>query len=415
MEAFDIVDRMVYGAWQAKPGDKLTQTLNLLLILASLWLFRQGFRRARSAGAGAMLALALVGFLLLSTAWSIDPGTTIRRGVLYLFVVLGSIGIAGTLDSDELMDLVVLLCGICVGASLVILVISPTAILDPGGTGLRGVFTSKNALGQVMAIAVLASLHGIRASRRGRLRKTIMLIVFILVAFASKSATSWLTIFIFCSIDGIITLYRKGGVARFVGVSLIAVLGPITLFQALFPDVVLEMIGKDPTLTGRTVLWAYVMIDIAQRPFVGWGYYAFWSQSNPAATEISDTLRWYVPEAHNGLLEILLNVGFLGAAFFIFLWIRNVSIAWRCMRTTAKNQGATALLLYIGIVLIGIAESMMIEPFQPTTGMFFMLGLICERALRSARRAHYKSGKRSPGLLSDQAYSSPLPNAGGAP
>ena len=45
MDALNIVDRSIYGDWYGKTGDKITQTLNMLNILASLFLFWSGTRR----------------------------------------------------------------------------------------------------------------------------------------------------------------------------------------------------------------------------------------------------------------------------------------------------------------------------------------------------------------------------------
>ena len=39
MSALGIIDRNVYGEWNGKTGDKITETLNLLGICASLFLF----------------------------------------------------------------------------------------------------------------------------------------------------------------------------------------------------------------------------------------------------------------------------------------------------------------------------------------------------------------------------------------
>src|SRR5271170_3489601 len=105
ISAFNVVDRIFYGEWLGKPGDKITQSLNLLLIATSLALFARNFRRIKSIRTGAILAIAVASFLLCSAAWSIGPAATERQGILYLFVVVGIIGIVGNLEGDDFMDL----------------------------------------------------------------------------------------------------------------------------------------------------------------------------------------------------------------------------------------------------------------------------------------------------------------------
>ena len=270
-------------------GNKITLGLNLLMIATGLLLFWRASRRG-SILAGGTLALALAAFLLLSALWSIDPETTIRRGVLYVFFVIGVIGVAGNLDGDKFMDLLGVTCLLAVAASIVLLVISPSDAMS-WSNELRGIFANKNVLGPVMAVGALASLHGIRIGGGRRLRNIFMLIVFIVVAFAAESATSLLIIFAFCTADRVVALFRR---ARILAMFSIILLVPTAVIVALVPDSFLEMIGKDPTLTGRTDLWPYLISYISERPMLGWGFFAFWSSVNPAVNELSSLLRWPV-------------------------------------------------------------------------------------------------------------------------
>jgi O-antigen ligase len=154
----------------------------------------------------------------------------------------------------------------------------------------------------------------------------------------------------------------------------------------LSPDVILDFLGKDATLTGRTDLWYFVKLCIAQRPLFGWGFDAFWVTNNPAANEISTNLGWVVPQAHNGLLELLLEVGAIGTSLFAIVFARNVWIAMRCLRTPAKELGKTLLLCCGGILLVGISEEVLVDPSQISVGLLFVMGLTGERALRAGAR-----------------------------
>jgi O-antigen ligase len=387
-EAFGIVDRLVYGEWAYKSGDKITAGLNLLMIVTSVLLFW----RAKGIGASGILALALASFLLLSAVWSIDPETTVRRGVVYLFIIIGTIGVVGSLEGDEVMSLVGITCGLCAAASIVLLVISPSLATSPSdalsNSDLRGIFSQKNGLGQVMAVGALASLSGIRISRgRKRLFKILTLILFIILAFFSKSTTALLMIFFFCTVGGVIALFQKGGIASILSVTSIILLVPVVGIVSLDTDTALGLIGKDQTLTGRTELWSYLIYYIQQRPILGWGYSAFWSNNNPAAIEISTVLRW-ASQAHNAAIGMLLEVGIVGLAFFLFLWVRNVASSLKCMSTSAKEPAVSSLLCCGGIFLSGITEPVLLEP-GILLSVFFMTGLMCERAVRAERRQRY--------------------------
>ena len=337
MQALGFIDRLIYGLWS--PGsDKVTQTLNVLLIAASLILigYRSGQSKRRFA-VGSALAFSAVGFLWLSALWSLSPATTSRVAVIYFSVIIGVVGIARTLDADEFMHLLSWCCFLSAIASLLLAFASPGLTFWQGD--FFGIFPHKNVLGQVMATGALAALHGIRISRRRYLGKLCMLVVFVGMAYASKSTAALLVSLVFCGISGFDLLWRKGGAGRVIGVTLAVLLGPVLVVAVAAPDTLLEMMGKDPTLTGRTELWAYVMEDISKKPWLGWGYAVFWSESNPAAVKISDAMGFLVPQAHNGLLEFLLNVGVVGTALFVFVLVRNMVLGIWCLSTPSSGLG----------------------------------------------------------------------------
>jgi exopolysaccharide production protein ExoQ len=388
MQAFGFMSRMVYGSWVAKPGDLITQTLNLLMFAASLTLFGDSYRRRVSGLAtGSGLVFLAAGLLCLSALWSLSPATTLREGVVYLFVVIGVIGVARTLDAEEYMHLLSWCCFLSAAVSLFLLIASPhNALMGPD---FIGVFSHKNFLGQVMATGALATLHGIRVARGRHLGKLCMLFVFVGMAFASKSTTALLATLLFCGISGIDSLWRRGGAARVTGLVLALFFVPAIIVTVAAPDTFLELIGKDPTLTGRTEIWAYVIQDIRMKPWLGWGYFGFWSMSNPAVVEMSDAVHYVVPEAHNGLLEILLNVGVLGTALFAFILIRTIVLAVRCFRTPDRALAVSTISCCLGILLQGVSETVLMQATQPFTPLMFITGLMCERALWAAKRQRY--------------------------
>jgi exopolysaccharide production protein ExoQ len=153
------------------------------------------------------------------------------------------------------------------------------------------------------------------------------------------------------------------------------------LFVALFPDSVLELAGKDPTLTGRTELWDLVIDKIYERPLFGWGYSAFWEMANPLAVEISAKVRWLVPHAHNGLLEMLLEVGVVGALLIITIFLRGAWLGWRCLRTPNRELGLSLLLCCGAILITGTTESVLVDFSGAWTIIFFVLSFMAERSI----------------------------------
>jgi O-antigen ligase len=67
-------------------------------------------------------------------------------------------------------------------------------------------------------------------------------------------------------------------------------------------------LGRDNTLTGRTEVWADILPARTQQPLLGYGFGSFWTD---ARRQLYD-----IPTAHNGYLDILLELGEVGLAFY---------------------------------------------------------------------------------------------------
>jgi O-antigen ligase len=72
----------------------------------------------------------------------------------------------------------------------------------------------------------------------------------------------------------------------------------------------LQGVGRDPTLTGRTDVWHFVL-SVPNSRLVGAGYETFWVGSRlQTMWRLIPGLK--VQEAHNGYIEVFLNLGWVG-------------------------------------------------------------------------------------------------------
>jgi exopolysaccharide production protein ExoQ len=97
------------------------------------------------------------------------------------------------------------------------------------------------------------------------------------------------------------------------------------------------------------------------------------------------------------MLEFLLDIGVVGTGFFLFLWIRNLVMAVKCINGPAKELGVSSLLFLMGILLIGVSERVLLT-VDGLTVQFFLLGFMCEKKLWLARQARSGVALRSGGL-----------------
>ncbi len=72
------------------------------------------------------------------------------------------------------------------------------------------------------------------------------------------------------------------------------------------------LVDRNSTLTGRTYVWAAVLPAMKQQPLLGYGSGSFWTDARRKLYQI--------PTAHNGYLDILLELGEVGLAFYT-VWL----------------------------------------------------------------------------------------------
>ena len=88
--------------------------------------------------------------------------------------------------------------------------------------------------------------------------------------------------------------------------AVIITIGIISIFTgASNAGLLASVAGRSATLTGRTEVWAMLLPIVMQRPIVGGGFGSFWTSRTMEAT-------FGVNEAHNGYLDVLLGLGFIG-------------------------------------------------------------------------------------------------------
>lgn len=115
---------------------------------------------------------------------------------------------------------------------------------------------------------------------------------------------------------------------------------------------ILNVLGRDATLTNRTEIWAAVKAQPIDRMF-GCGYLNFWDMVGSIKLGESDV---ELKTAHNGYLEIFLDGGYLG---ILFLLIMLINAGIHHARSFVRNYpgGVFALATFCMLLLTNISES----------------------------------------------------------
>ena len=145
-------------------------------------------------------------------------------------------------------------------------------------------------------------------------------------------------------------------------------------------DWLLELIGRNPTLTGRTEIWEAVSKHPVN-PIIGLGYMMYWDYYG--GVELSRQLVAF-KTAHNGYLDTYLDGGILGlCCLAIFL----IAIGRRAVREylTGSQWGRLAFAFFVTMLLYNFAETTFGRR-SPLWFVFLLFALQVQGALPSWRR-----------------------------
>jgi O-antigen ligase len=219
-----------------------------------------------------------------------------------------------------------------------------------------GVTETKNGLGMICLIFGLASVwqlfeprrHETNRQRRRHLAAYVILLTAVLwLLWKSDSMTSLSCLILGTVLFTAVKINKtaRAGAIHFLIACLLA-LPLITLFFDAGSGMV-GSLGRDPTLTGRTQIW-HIVLKFAGSPWVGTGYESFWLGSRLQAVWRDFTPG--IQEAHNGYLEIYLNLGWIGAILLSLVIITGYGHMMRAFRQDSSRDPFKLAVFLVGLV-----------------------------------------------------------------
>jgi len=302
--------------------------------------------------------MALLALCALSFLWSIDPGLSMRRSFAIVMTTVAGLYI-GTRYSWQTLLRAFALTWIIVGiVSLFTAVLVPSfgRMQEVHEGAWQGLYFEKNQLGGHMARAAVFAGFLTIMDQKYRWQWAGALLLSIALVLLSTSKSSLLGLAVGLGIL-VMALWMKQGL-RIGLVTLwfsVCVGGFITAIVLFAPELVFGLLGRDATLTGRTDIWIALADNIEQKPWLGYGYGAFWAPDSAPGNWVRDALQWDAPTAHNGWFEVTIALGFVGLAFLTLDFLITVGRAILASVTTWT--GVFALAFCVQFFLFSLSES----------------------------------------------------------
>ncbi len=307
-----------------------------------------------------------------AAAIGFNPVTSFRNLTMWMAMALAASLIGINLPKK------IALCGLFYGLFFICLFSIALAVLNPekgtqaygADAGVwRGMFLTKNQLGWVVAIGLVFALSAYRALpkywRDAMIGSSIVCLLMSKSAGALLSALGAFGYSVWLRNLPLTISLEKASIIFLASVTSIAV-----LFFTTFTSV-LEMLGRDPTLTGRTGIWAAYLGEIVKSPIIGRGPGAFTDVSPytmPLALKLIDDGSIFTP--HQMYIAAFGDAGILGLISFLAVLFYFVFVVPVSQRGIVTHTSAAICML---IMLGGLMETH--EVYRTGVGFFTLIFL----------------------------------------
>ncbi|WP_080769389.1 O-antigen ligase family protein [Pseudomonas fluorescens] len=339
-------------AQQDLEGNLANQVCGLLTLLVPLFFFiRHKVFLSKSFYRQNLFLLLFLGCVAASISWSSEPMLSFKRFVALLSVVF----FAGFIAWRYSLERIAFLFGCVIGAAalvgLIFALIRPDIAFISGGIrdgAFRGVFAEKNAGARLNAIAILLLLPMIR--QRNPMAMLYGLFALIAIGLAQSATAIALIVAGTASYAYFITLIRlriNRSLLAFMAATLVFFL----LCGVLYANyaMLLELVGRDPSLTDRTLIWELLQPLIDAQFLKGYGFGAFWASADADAF----ITRWgYIGNAHSGYVETLLNGGLIQLIALLLMFAQTLSKRYRAITADHSARYQACALVVIGLFVV---------------------------------------------------------------
>lgn len=333
-------------------------TLGLLVLILPNW------RTLLLALKKSPVLLLLLVLGVASAGWSITPLFTLRRSVLLVFSSFAGLYLGVTFSIAEQVKLLRIVAFLIVLSCFIVMPFPDISYhLDgPVHGAFKGVFFHKNPLGRFLAFSSCLVLIGRRDLWSNVTRIGPLLAIGVLLILA-RSATAVMVALVMGGLIKVVQIVVpvRGRKSEFGAIAFGMGLMIPVMMAVVGREFILPLLERDASMTGRAPLWAAVVDAIARRPWFGYGLggyfeYPFYH------LEVSSAAGWNAPHAHNGFLQLLIELGLAGFVLFVLMAISCIRKTARYMRQNPGDEFASWPILYLFfLILYNITEASLVH------------------------------------------------------
>lgn len=239
----------------------------------------------------------------------------------------------------------------------------------------KGVFTHKNTLGNYSALAILFIISNYKS--KNHTMNYIFIVISIMNLLMSNSNTPLIAL-----LGAIVyMIIRKTLKKDILGVvSCISIL--ISYIYMLKYDLIMNILLNFNIIvsdSGRYGIFKSIIDLIKQRLFLGYGIGSCWMEGSYTYNVIYNIFGFNPNSAHNGFLDIVFNIGFIGFGLYIIILM---SIVILNKKYCGENYKFTSILIFLLVLSIFESTLSNFKGIYWVIQMFFLFSL-CKNNIKS--------------------------------
>jgi O-antigen ligase len=347
----------------------------------------------------------MVCFALVSTVWSQDAGATALGAAWFAIFTCFILWFASRFEWKEQMRLLMLTGTVGALLSLAAVVAIPSRGLDTmHGGAWQGVYYSKNHLARAMLFMLLPAFH-LRMPKRAvsNLLRLGYIALLLLMIVMSQSKTAMMLALFYIAYWALVRIVTRFDALTRLGLAAVGTLclGIAAIFVSSNLDAFLRMFGGDSSLTGRTTIWAALMISAMKHFSLGYGYQAFWvsgsSEGTNAFARVYSLMHFTMSYSHSGYIDVVLQLGLVGLGVIVFCLVRMMLRSYSLFQRawSAEAEWATGVLLIT--ILYNIDEVTFIQQW----GLNWMIFVLASISLARLVAQGSAKGRFTPALAGE--------------
>ncbi len=345
--------------------------------------------------------LAMLAWMLFCVIVSINPALSIRAFAFTgIVMVIACVSLVLATTQRQFA----LILGLAALATVLIcyagLVVFPETAMHTHGDRVepehagswRGLYDHKNIAGAMMSFFAMIGLY-VAAVRSRVLGYTLFGLSAVFLGF-TMAKTSIGLFPLTLLLAAIVERIRGPGLRAIVCLAPLALMLTFTVGSVLLPPVhaLLNTLSPGQTFTGRTEIWGFVFDRLADRPFTGYGFEAFWGSDFVTGAETGEDetgIAQGIVHGHNSYVDVVISMGLPGLALIALILVFLPLADYAKSRRFAENADLSRLYLRIWLFAIHAAclESFFFRRADPVwfTLVFAVLGLRLVSLWRVAR------------------------------